>query len=59
MSRPKRLLERIAGLGHREDSAEFREAVAERTEIAALERACPEGFTPFAAELRAAFGQGP
>lgn len=54
--RPKRLLERIARLAHREDSVDFRQAVAERTEVAALERACPQGFAPFAASLRAAFG---
>jgi hypothetical protein len=57
--RPKRLLERIAQLASRDDSAEFREAVAERTDVAALESACPEGFAPFAGELRVAFGRGP
>jgi hypothetical protein len=56
--RPKRLLERLTGLAYREDSVEFREAVAERTEVTTLERACPEGFAPFVAELRAAFGEG-
>jgi hypothetical protein len=54
--RPKRLLERIARLKHRTDSTEFRQAVAKRTDVAALEKACPQGFAPFAAELRLAFG---
>ena len=53
--RPKLLLERIAALKHRSDSTEFRQAVAEQTDIGALERTCPKGFQPFAAELRAAF----
>jgi hypothetical protein len=55
--RPKPLLERIADLGHRQPSTEFRAAVAERTDIAVLERACPMGFQPFAERLRAAAAQ--
>ncbi|MCI0637664.1 MAG: hypothetical protein L0Y72_28745 [Gemmataceae bacterium] len=50
--RPKRLLERVANLKHRSDSTEFRQAVAERTDTSALEMACPEGFVPFAHQLR-------
>lgn len=55
--RPKKLLERIAQLKHRSDSVEFRQAVADRTDIAVLEKACPQGFAPFAGSLRAAFGK--
>jgi len=55
--RPKPLLERIANLNHRTDSTEFREAVAERTDMASLAQACPVGFAPFAEQLREAFGQ--
>jgi hypothetical protein len=53
--RPKALLERIAQLKHRSDSTEFREAVAKRTDIAALMRACPQGFKPFAEDLQNVF----
>jgi hypothetical protein len=55
--RPKQLLERIVQLKNRQDTTEFRQAVAERTEISALERACPQGFAPFAEQLRKAFGR--
>jgi hypothetical protein len=55
--RPKRLLERIAQLKYRDDSTDFRQAVAQRTEVTELERVCCQGFAPFAAQLRAAFGQ--
>jgi hypothetical protein len=54
--RPKGLLERIARLAHRHDGTAFRVAVAHRTDVAALARACPRGFAPFLAELRALFG---
>jgi hypothetical protein len=53
--RPERLLERIAQLKHREDCTELRQAVAERTDVAALAQACPQGFAPFCRSLRAAF----
>ncbi len=53
--RPKKLLEQITQLKHRSASTEFRQAVAERTEIAELEKACPKGFQPFAGQLRGAF----
>ncbi len=55
--RPKKLLERIAQLKHRQDCTEFRQAIAERTEVAALSQACPKGFAPFAEQLRNALGQ--
>jgi hypothetical protein len=55
--RPKQLLERLAQLKHRQDSAEFRQAIAERTNVDSLARACPQGFAPFADQLRKAFGQ--
>jgi hypothetical protein len=50
--RPKKLLERIAQLKHRQDCSEFRQAVAEKTDVAALMRECPQGFAPFAEQLR-------
>jgi hypothetical protein len=53
--RPKRLLERIAQLKHRDDSTEFRQSIAERTDAAILEQACPKGFAPFAERLRKGF----
>jgi Domain of unknown function (DUF4276) len=54
--RPKHCLDRIAALGSRSADAVLRAEVAARTDIAALERACPEGFAPFAAELRSVLG---
>jgi hypothetical protein len=54
--RPKALIDRIASLARQRDGTAFRCAVAERTEVEALRAACPEGFGPFADELRAAFG---
>jgi len=50
--RPKQLLQRIAQLKHRNDSTAFRQAIAERTDVAVLEQACPQGFAPFAKMLR-------
>ncbi len=52
--RPKALLERIAQLRHRSDCTEFREAVADKTDIVALAQACPKGFKPFVEKLRSA-----
>lgn len=52
--RPKALLARIAKLAKREDDVALREAVAERTDVDALERACPKGFGAFAKDLREA-----
>lgn len=57
--RPKRLLEQLAQLNHRIDATAFRQAVAERTDVADLEKTCPRGFGPFAQRVRDAFGQGP
>jgi hypothetical protein len=54
--RPKRLLQHIAELGHRDDSTQFRQDVAAITDTAILEEKCPEGFRPFAARLRQQFG---
>ncbi len=45
--RPKRLLECLAQLRHRHDSTAFRQAIAEKTEVAMLAQACPQGFAPF------------
>ncbi len=53
--RPKTLLQRVAESGNRNDDADFRAEVAERTDPAELERHCPDGFKPFAAALRTAF----
>jgi hypothetical protein len=53
---PKRVLQKVARLANRDDCTPFREEVAEVTDSAALERACPRGFAPLAAQLRAAFG---
>jgi len=55
--RPKQLLERIAQLAHRQDSTELRQAIADRTDVTALARACPQGFAPFAAQLCTVFAQ--
>lgn len=49
--RPKALLQRLAGLVHRQDGEALRTAVAERTDLQELIRRCPQGFAPFAAEL--------
>ncbi len=54
--RPKQLLERIAHLKHREDSTDFRHAVADTTAVDALARACPNGFREFAKQLQEVFG---
>ena len=54
--RPKKLLERIAQLKHRQDSTDFRQAIAERTDVTALEQACPQGFAPFKKRLVDAVG---
>ncbi len=50
--RPKQLLERLAQLRHRHDCTEFRQMIAEKTNVDALSRACPKGFAPFAQCLR-------
>jgi hypothetical protein len=55
---PKRVLQTVAELAHCNDCSELRADVAEVTDIEALESACPKGFAPFAANLRAAFGSG-
>lgn len=55
--RPKQLLEQIAQSKHRQDCTEFRQAIAERTDINSLMRACPKGFAPFADQLQRVFGQ--
>jgi len=44
---------------HRSASLELREEVAAQTDIAELAKNCPEGFAPFVAALRAAFGPVP
>ncbi|MCL4207022.1 MAG: hypothetical protein KJ000_31450 [Pirellulaceae bacterium] len=54
--RPKDILGRIAAAKHWKDSSEFRSAVAEHTDVAALKQTCPRGFRPFAEKLSAAFG---
>ncbi len=54
--RPKQLVQTIAELAHRDGDTGFRQEVAERTNVAELENACPKGFKPFADQLRATFG---
>jgi hypothetical protein len=53
---PKTILERISSSCGRSADTAFRTAVAQRTEIEELEKECPRGFKPFAAEVRRAFG---
>lgn len=50
--RPSVILREIVALGHKVDCTELRVAIAARTDLAALEAACPRGFKPFADELR-------
>ena len=52
---PKAVLQGLAQKVHRDDCVNLRVAVAERTNLAELERACPAGFAPFAKALREAF----
>lgn len=54
--RSKALLKKLAELGRTTDGLKLREDVAERTDPAELCAACPSGFAPFAAQLRAVFG---
>jgi hypothetical protein len=55
--RPKQLLRKlVTELGRRDDSLELREAVAKCTNPDELCRTCSQGFAPFVADLRAAFG---
>lgn len=56
---PKKVLAAITALAHREDSTELREQIAEQTDVDALARACPTGFAPFLAAMRAAFVDSP
>lgn len=53
---PKPLLDRLARKGHRHGGLDLREEVAERTDIAELERACPMGFAAFTDALRRKLG---
>ncbi|WAS96898.1 hypothetical protein [Nannocystis punicea] len=58
--RPKHILQRLAEeLGRMTDSLELREEIARHTDPDELCVACPAGFAPFAAALRAAFGPCP
>lgn len=53
----KRLLSQLTqDCLHQVAGTEFRERVAEQTDILELEKHCPRGFRPFAEKLRAAFG---
>jgi hypothetical protein len=54
--RPKAALERIAALAGRDGGTALRCAVAERSSPEEVEASCPEGFAPFARELRESFG---
>jgi len=53
--RPKRLLQKIADLARRSDGLDLRTQIAEKTEVADLEVACPSGFAPFARAIREQF----
>jgi hypothetical protein len=56
--RSKQLLRKLATeLGRCDDSLELREEVARRTDPDKLCRTCSQGFAPFAAGLREAFGR--
>jgi hypothetical protein len=55
--RPKALLETVAELGGRSAGQDLRVDVAAETDPDQLARACPDGFAPFVASLRAAFGE--
>lgn len=50
--RSKGLLQRIAELARTSDGAELRRRIAERTDVDALARRCPNGFGLFAEALR-------
>jgi hypothetical protein len=54
--RPKSLIARIAAIKWHDANTEFRQRVAEQTDIVELGRNCPKGFKPFADKLKAAFG---
>jgi hypothetical protein len=57
--RPKALLMRLArDIAGRADGIQLRRDVASATDLAELERHCPDGFAPFAAALRAGFAKG-
>lgn len=53
--KPKKILEQIAAIQNRHSGTEFRQEVANATDIAELEKNCPAGFLPFAARLRETF----
>ena len=53
--RPKGILARVADIKHRKPDVEFRVEVANQTDLATLERNCPNGFAPFAADVRQNF----
>lgn len=52
---PKQILERVTSVGHRRPDDEFRAEVAQKTDLTTLERNCPKGFAPFAADVRKNF----
>lgn len=53
--RPKEILKRVAALGHREPHDELRAEIANQSNLQTLERNCPNGFAPFAADVRQNF----
>lgn len=53
---PKAILERVAAEAHREPDLALREAVADRTDVEALARRCPEGFGKFREQLKKKLG---
>lgn len=54
--RPKGILQRITESVHLQDDAVFRADVAELTDLNELEMNCPQGFGPFAADVRRVIG---
>lgn len=52
----KSVLRKVCELGNQTPTADFRRRVAAVTDVAELERNCPEGFAQFANELLKAFG---
>lgn len=57
--RSKALLERVTSAAKQEPHLALREAVAERTDVDALAKRCPEGFGKFLEQLRAKLGALP
>jgi hypothetical protein len=53
--RPKEILKQVTDLKHRLPDVAFRVDVANQTDLAILESNCPNGFAPFAEDVRRIF----